>query len=278
MPSLNSIISSCKKIKKLKNIYNRYEVISTYLRLSLKKSFLSKKKRKIIPGTYNLFGFKVTYISFNTFFMLYEEIFVAAEYYFKSNKEQPFIIDCGSNMGMSILFYKYIYPDAEIIGFEPDIHAYKTLSKNIIENKLSNTKVYQKALTDQDGTIEFFYDSDNISSLQMSIMKERVSESKIEVECTTLSKYITKTVDFLKLDIEGAETLVIKNLHEHDKLKFIEEMVIEYHHHINKDEDNLSEILSLLENNNFGYQINSKIDTPYKSSFMQDIMIYAYKK
>jgi len=55
-------------------------------------------------------------------------------------------------------------------------------------------------------------------------------------------------------------------------------MIIEYHHYINKAEDTLSEILSLLEKNNFGYQINAEVDTPYKSSFMQDIMIYAYKK
>lgn len=278
MPSLNNIISSCKTIKKSKNIYRHSEVISAYLRLSLKKTFLTKKKQKSLSGSYNMFGFKVNYITFNTFFMLYDEIFVAAEYYFKSDKKQPFIIDCGSNIGMSILFYKFIYPDAEIIGFEPDMHAHKTLSKNINDNHLSNTLVYQKALADKEGTIEFFYDSENISSLQMSIMKERVSQSKVEVECTTLSKYITKTVDFLKLDIEGAETLVIQNLHEEGKLKFIEEMVIEYHHHINKDEDNLSEILSLLEKNDFGYQINTNIDTPYKSSFMQDIMIYAYKK
>ena len=45
-----------------------------------------------------------------------------------------------------------------------------------------------------------------------------------------------------------------------------------------KNEDILSKMLILLKKNNFSYQINAKIDTPYKSSFMQDIMIYAYKK
>jgi len=278
MPSLGKIFNSCSRIKKSGNVYNRLEVTSVYLRLVFKKIFLSKRKQKCISGSYRFFGKKVRFISFNTFFILFNEIFITTEYYFKSSKSRPFIIDCGSNIGMSILFYKYIYPDAEIIGFEPDLYAFEILSENVINNKLSNTTVFQKALADKDGVISFYYDVENISSLQMSIVKERVSKSKIEVECTTLSKYINKNVDFLKLDIEGAEILVIRNLDEKNKLKYIDKMVIEYHHHIRKNEDILSEMLSILEKNDFGYQISAQADTSYKSSYMQDIMIYVYKK
>lgn len=181
-------------------------------------------------------------------------------------------------MGMSILFYKFIYPESEIIGFEPDIYAHKVLSKNVSENNLTNTTVHQKALTDKDGKIDFFYDPDNTSALHMSIMEERESKSKVEVDCTTLSKYIGKPVDFLKLDIEGAETLVIEDLDKNDKLKLIQQMVIEYHHHINKDDDSLSGMLAILEKHNFGYQISAKYDMPHTSKLMQDIIIYAYKK
>lgn len=278
MPSINKILSSCKKINKASDIYHDSEILLNYLKLAIKKTFLSRKKQHNVSGQYKLLGRNVNYLSFKTLFILYNEIFIGLEYYFKSQNKKPFIIDCGSNMGMSILFYKYIYPDAEIIGFEPDIHAYNVLSKNVLDNKLSNTTVHQKALADKAGVINFFYDSDNISALHMSIMEERESKSTIEVECTTLSQYINKTVDFLKLDIEGAETLVMRDLNNNDKLKFIENMVIEYHHHIVKNEDNLSETLSILEENGFGYQITTNLETLHSQSVMQDIMIHAYKK
>ena len=278
MPSINKILSSCKKINKASNIYHDSDILLNYLKLAIKKTFLTRKKQHDVSGQYKLLGKKVNYLSFKTLFILYSEIFIGLEYYFKSQNKQPFIIDCGSNMGMSILFYKYLYPDAEIIGFGPDIHAYNVLSKNVLDNKLSNTTVHQKALADKAGVINFFYDSDNVSALHMSIMEERESKSTIEVECTTLSQYINKTVDFLKLDIEGAETLVMRDLNSSDKLKFIKNMVIEYHHHIVKDEDNLSETLSILEQNGFGYQITTNLETLHSQSVMQDIMIHAYKK
>ena len=55
-------------------------------------------------------------------------------------------------------------------------------------------------------------------------------------------------------------------------------MVIEYHHHIEPKEDNLSVILKILEDNGFGYQMISLTQRfPARETF-QDILIYAYQK
>jgi hypothetical protein len=59
------------------------------------------------------------------------------------------------------------------------------------------------------------------------------------------------------MDIEGAEDLVINEIASQGKLKLINEMVIEYHHHLNPKEDNFSNIIKVLEANGFGYQISS---------------------
>ena len=139
MPSVFQFASSLKKIKRSNDIYNSKEVSSDYIKLSLKKSTINKKLKKNIPGNYQLLGFDISYLSFATMAILFDEIFVGLEYYFKTDKKQPYIIDCGSNMGMSILFQKYLYPDAEIVGFEPDKLAYDVLAKNVSDNNLSNT-------------------------------------------------------------------------------------------------------------------------------------------
>jgi hypothetical protein len=99
-----------------------------------------------------------------------------------------------------------------------------------------------------------------------------------EVKSTKLSHFINENVRFLKLDVEGSETEVIEELKKADKLRYIDQMVIEYHHHIYKNEDSLSRILLTLEDSNFGYQFDCQCSRPWKKNKYQDVLIYAYRK
>ena len=55
-------------------------------------------------------------------------------------------------------------------------------------------------------------------------------------------------------------------------------MAIEYHHHMKPEDDNLSKILKILEENGFGYQVNTYLRPPLNKNEFQDILIYAYQK
>jgi len=59
------------------------------------------------------------------------------EYYEKiiSNRKIPLIIDCGSNSGMSIRYFKETYEDAQIVGIEPDVSNVKLAIKNNFYNQ-----------------------------------------------------------------------------------------------------------------------------------------------
>jgi len=223
-------------------------------------------------------GFTIGFVKFETLLYLFNEIFVENQYYFSSQNENPLIIDCGSNVGMSILYFKTLYPKARIIGFEPFEPVYKILKENVERNYLENVSIFQFALSDREGDIEIFYMPDNPGSLSMSTLSERGRGNSLSVKSTLLSKYIDSNVDFLKVDIEGAELCVINELAQSGKIHFVQELLIEYHHHIKKHEDNLSIILSVLEDNNFGYQLVSPSNPPFQKKIYQDILIYAYKK
>lgn len=69
--------------------------------------------------------------------------------------------------------------------------------------------------------------------------------------------YIDRTVDFLKMDVEGAEMEIMEDLRREDKLKHIRQMAIEYHRHIVSNSDELSKMLRLLEDSGFRYQLES---------------------
>lgn len=279
MPSISEIVKIKKSIRKMNvspqvknNLYN------TFFKLALKKTFTSKINQKKSDAKEQLMGFSVSHLGFKALYRLFKEIFIDLDYYFETDVEKPFILDCGSNIGMSILFYKTFYPESEIVGFEPDENAFNKLTENIKTNGLKNVTVHQKALSNKEGEVDFFFDPDNVGALHMSIFKERMSGDYRSIQTTVLSAYVTKKVDFLKLDIEGAELDVIKELEEKDKLRMIKRMVIEYHHHIKKDVDEFSQMLSILEKSGFGYQIKSYLLSPVKDQVSQDVLIYAYKK
>jgi hypothetical protein len=112
----------------------------------------------------------------------------------------------------------------------------------------------------------------------MSTNPLRLPKNKIKIKCTKLSRIIKDRVDFIKMDIEGSETEVLEDLVTSKKLKLINQLSIEYHHHIDVGNDNLSSFLSKLESNNFGYQIHASQNTPFTLKTFEDIQIHAYSK
>ncbi len=278
MPSLFEYIHQKRKIKKSPlPEHIRHEILNEYSRLTFKKSFMSREAQTT-PGITRLLSFNIHHLGFKTLFHLFNEIFVDGDYSVKYDTDTPFIIDCGANMGMSMMFQKTLYPEAEILCFEPDEKTFDILVKNIKENILNNVTVFKQAVSDHDGEITFYFDEENEGSLQMSVIKDRSPENSCTVEATRLSKHINKNVDLLKLDIEGAELSVLQELDSSNKYSLIKRIFIEYHHHIQAEVDNLSLTLEILERNGYRYQIYADHLRPIPEGTMQDVMIYAYKK
>ena len=68
-----------------------------------------------------------------------------------------------------------------------------------------------------------------------------------------------REVDFLKLDIEGAEQQVLVELEQAGKLKFIKEIAIEGHEADQMmDVNDISKIVDLLERNSFSVHVIEK--------------------
>ena len=241
----------------------------TYLKLKFQRIMPVFKK----PDDIEILNYKISSYDMDSINLLFQEIFICQQYFFETKLKTPFIIDCGSHIGMSIIYFKALYPQSQILAFEPAPNNFKFLSKNVKENNLENIILMNKAVSNEEGKMTFYGDD----SLTSSLFREQGGK-EIEIEVTKLSNFIDRTVDFLKIDIEGAESLVLENLAAENKLIMVRQMIIEYHHHIIKDVDVLSKFLKILEDNNFGYQIVGSTGPPYKKMKFQDIMIYAYQK
>jgi FkbM family methyltransferase len=208
-------------------------------------------------------NFKVYYRNRLELFRIKQEVFRDREYKFISENKTPFIIDCGCHIGLSIIYFKGLYPEAEILGFEPNPENFEILKKNIKVNKFTNVKVINAALSDTNGE----------DYLRISIRKERPwtwkdtiinnmwgneeKNKKIKVRTVKLSTYVAKPVDLLKLDIEGSEQIVLREIEE--KLPLIKRINMEFHSTpSSRDINNFTIVEELLRRNSFNVKIQRK--------------------
>ena len=240
-----------------------------------KQSLLDKGHRTTETMATQFLDYHLTFFTYNALLSLLREIFVHEEYAVTLENQTPTIIDCGSNIGISILFFKAAYPQSTIIGFEPDAANFSVLQKNITKNTLSNITLINKAVADQDGMLSF----NRVSTLCAKLAQTGTTQ----VEAVKLSSYITKSVDLLKMDIEGAEVAVLQELHKAKKLRFIKNIIFEFHYSVTNN-NHLGSVLTLLENNGFHYQIATSREwrVSFDKSTHQELtdrclMIYAYQ-
>lgn len=193
------------------------------------------------------------------FLINFKEIFEDEIYKFETDKENPLILDCGSNIGLSILYFKHLYPESKIIGYEPDPYIFEILKKNLNPYDLKNIDLIQKAIWIEESSQYFHQDR----SLGGKIINQESSLAYIQVPSIRLRDHLRQTVDMLKMDIEGAEYKVLMDCE--DKLFNVKRIFVEYHGEA-KQIQKLHEILNLLQNVGFRYHI--KEANPVKHPFL----------
>jgi FkbM family methyltransferase len=183
-----------------------------------------------------------------------KDYFFDENYKFNSEKNSPLIYDCGANIGIACLYFKSLFPQASIKAFEADSKIAGYLHKNLQKNNASNSiEVINKAVWINDGGIEFGSEGADGGSIFNTENKSRVASVR-------LKELIEQehSIDFLKMDIEGAETDVIidcKNV-----LKKIEYLFIE-HHSFSEDSRPIEIILNILSENKFKYHLRTVSET-----------------
>lgn len=213
-----------------------------------------------------LSGFKFSFRNIREFLTIYKEIFVRPEYKPQIKNPEPFILDCGSHIGISVLYFKKLFPNSKIVAFEPNTELYEILKLNVSQNNLKNVELLNAALFDQDGEIDFYISNKEklfkgatwgwggavVKNKWLSPGKTKI----IKVKSVKLSNFIKRKVDLIKLDIEGAETRVLKEIE--DKLDLVREIILEFHGCSTNPENEIEDILRILKRKSFSYTITQK--------------------
>jgi FkbM family methyltransferase len=216
--------------------------------------------------THRLFGRPISYVSPTELLHGLKEIFVD-EIYKQRLPEKPYIIDCGANIGLSVIYMKRLYPDAEILAFEPDKKNFELLNKNITAYNYKGVQLLQEAVWTEN-TILQFADEGSMSSR----IDTDDSTKTVPVKAVRLKDYLIRQVDFLKIDIEGAEYRVLNDVAEN--LHFVNNLFLEYHGSFNQGKE-LAEMIGLIVEKGFSYYIKeatSIYDSPFLISKKNEII------
>lgn len=178
-----------------------------------------------------------------------KEYFDEEQLKFISNKEKPLIIDCGSNVGVSVIYFKSLYPQATIWAYEPDRKIFGNLTDNLMLNNVANVNVHNKAVWLHEDGVEFAAEGADGGSVYAEGPKTRVETVRLKNILNNADE-----VDLLKIDIEGAELAVLADCNE--ALRKVKFLFVEYHSLVNEKQQ-LDKLLSVLTENGFRYYINS---------------------
>ena len=217
--------------------------------------------------------YSVSFPDAQSFLSMRNEIWHNQSYFFECRTKHPYIIDCGSNIGLSVLYFKQLFPNSHILAFEPDPILCKYLSQNVRANGLTEIEILPNAVWSYDTTLTFL--SDGADGGRVSSGSNGVS-----IEAVGLNQFLDRDVDFLKIDIEGNELEVLNSCSP--SLKNVSKIFLEYHS-FKDSKQQLSDLLKILEDNHFRYFLNSATQRTkpfaFKSNDEMDLQvnIYAWK-
>jgi len=226
----------------------------------------------------SLFGWTVECFDYYDLLCTVEILFIAREYRFTPASSRPRIFDCGSNIGLSILYFKKEFPDCTITAFEPDPRTFELLRRNVESNRLTGVALRNQAVCGARGPVEFYNDPAHPGSVVMSLRAECGLPSREKVEGVLLSDCIESEVDLLKLDIEGAELDVVEELARSGKLIHIDQILVEYHPALHLETDGFSRLCGVLEKQGFVWAVRSGAPQPAGTANAQPVTIFARQR
>lgn len=139
------------------------------------------------------------------------------------------MIDVGACFGEISLWFSKMLPEAKVLAIEASPNNLAIL-KNNLNNQLfpvENITIVEEAISDKSGYTQITQDLGSENSIIIDPEKNlTVSQNQVSVPTDTLSnimdRFNIKNVDFMKIDIEGAEPLLYECLDKNlEKIKSI---------------------------------------------------------
>jgi len=176
-------------------------------------------------------------------------------------KQGDIVLDVGAHIGYyTLMLAKSVGKEGKVFSFEPEPHNIEILKKNIAANNYQNIILESKGVSNINKKCKL-YSGLSSSGASRIYKPERIlakyHKDPIDIQTVVLDEYFSKLdlvdkIDFVKMDIEGAEILALKGmkkiLRESKNLK----LFVEFSKDALQDSgSNPEDLLNILENEGF---------------------------
>ncbi len=199
--------------------------------LIIKKFILFQIRKLLIKNNHDIFN--------------YSKVISVDDIYSNLNLDNPIIFDVGAHEGESILRFQKIFDKSLIYSFEPQ----KLQYEKIKEYNFSNSKTSNLALSNKNGSTEFFITKKTSNSSLIEInpnskkaknasIRRRINpndfiQEKISIKTLTGDSFCEKNniqkIDILKIDTQGHNSQVVegfKRMIDTKKIDIIETEIV----------------------------------------------------
>lgn len=132
--------------------------------------------------------------------------------FLKEIKTGQTVVDVGANIGYyTLLAARLVGPEGKVYAFEPDPTNFALLQKNVEANGYQNVVLVNKALSNKNGKTKLFINPANRGDHR--VYDSGDGRESREIEMVTLDSHLgKKKVNFIKMDIQGAEPLALEGM------------------------------------------------------------------
>lgn len=177
------------------------------------------------------------------------------------------VVDLGSNVGYSVVYFSRAFPQATIEAYEPHPHHVRQIEHHVAANRLEGRVTVHAVAAGSRSRPMFLRDAENQSAL---VGQEGPGRFEVAV-IDWLAAAAGKPIDFLKMDVEGAEYEILFDDRFADLNVF--NLVVEWHEtpeHPRGGED----VIELLERQ--GYQVERGFEDEVEG--IKSGLIWGYRR
>ena len=171
--------------------------------------------------------------------------------------------DIGANVGIYSIYAVVKHQNIEVVSFEPSFSNLRTLSRNISINNLEDQiTIFPLPLSNTDNKFQMMEESEFIEGWSMNSFgtglnfegKDFKSKNKNKIYGCSINKIlndrILKKPNFLKIDVDGIEHLILEGAHDYLADKELKNILVEINENF---KDQFEGVLNILKKSNFKF-------------------------
>jgi FkbM family methyltransferase len=155
------------------------------------------------------------WVDYNTYCLGFYEA-PLTRFFIQSLQPDSIVLDVGAYIGQYTLLAAKYASMGHVFAFEPHPESCRRLDAHVARNRLANVTVVPKAVGQMAGRMPFALTE--VAFTSALLPPDHLGDSVVEVEVTTVDDVVREAglrqVDMMKVDVEGAEGLVLRGAQE----------------------------------------------------------------